>query len=69
MAGAWERARILITVKTYPELSTKYRETSCVAGIRLDRGALEHVRLLMGTIRAPEWNPPTPLRARIAAAS
>ncbi|WP_406839238.1 hypothetical protein ACICHK_29625 [Streptomyces sp. AHU1] len=45
MAGAWERARILITVKTYPELSTKYRETSCVAGIRLDRGAPEHIRL------------------------
>ncbi|MFC8589029.1 hypothetical protein ACFUGD_31365 [Streptomyces sp. NPDC057217] len=45
MAGAWERARILITVKTYPELSTKYRETSCVAGIRLDRGTPEHVRL------------------------
>ncbi len=45
MPGSWQRARIMITVKTYPELSTKYRETSCVAGIRLDRGAPEHVRL------------------------
>ncbi|MFF4988027.1 hypothetical protein ACFY19_12610 [Streptosporangium saharense] len=35
----------MITVKTYPELSSKYRETSCVAGIRLDRGKPQHVRL------------------------
>ncbi|MFH9229009.1 hypothetical protein [Streptomyces lydicus] len=35
----------MITVKTYPELSTKYRETSCVAGIRLDLEAPRHVRL------------------------
>ncbi|MFI6008657.1 hypothetical protein ACIBAG_07475 [Streptomyces sp. NPDC051243] len=35
----------MITVKTYPELSNKYRETSCVAGIRLDQGAPQHVRL------------------------
>ncbi|MEV0301344.1 hypothetical protein [Streptomyces prasinus] len=35
----------MITVKTYPELSTKYHETSCVAGIRLDQGAPQHVRL------------------------
>ncbi|MEO3752644.1 hypothetical protein [Streptomyces sp. B6B3] len=35
----------MITVKTYPELSNKYRETSCVAGIRLDDGAPRHVRL------------------------
>ncbi|MFI0243154.1 hypothetical protein [Streptomyces sp. NPDC016845] len=35
----------MITVKTYPELSAKYRETSCVAGIRLDRDSPEHVRL------------------------
>jgi hypothetical protein len=45
VAGAWQRARIMITVKTYPELSTKYRETSCVAGIRLDSASPEHVRL------------------------
>ncbi|MFE5513869.1 hypothetical protein ACFQ9J_25390 [Streptomyces sp. NPDC056529] len=35
----------MITVKTYPELSSKYRETSCVAGIRLDQGTPQHVRL------------------------
>ncbi|MYZ37116.1 hypothetical protein GT002_18950 [Streptomyces sp. SID4917] len=35
----------MITVKTYPELSNKYRETSCVAGIRLDQGEPQHVRL------------------------
>lgn len=43
--GERQRARIMITVKTYPELSNKYRETSCVAGIRLDQGAPRHVRL------------------------
>jgi hypothetical protein len=45
MTQGWQRARILITVKTYPEVSKKYRETSCVAGIRLDQGAPKHVRL------------------------
>lgn len=45
MAGAWQRARIMITVKTYPELSTRYHETSCVASIRLDQGEPQHVRL------------------------
>ncbi|MFC6065961.1 hypothetical protein [Streptomyces ochraceiscleroticus] len=40
-----QRARIMVTVKTYPELSKKYRETSCVAGVRLDDGAPRHVRL------------------------
>ncbi|SCD35727.1 hypothetical protein GA0115239_100945 [Streptomyces sp. BpilaLS-43] len=43
--GRRQRARIMITVKTYPELSSKYRETSCVAGIRLDQGEPQHVRL------------------------
>lgn len=43
--GKRQRARIMITVKTYPELSNKYRETSCVAGIRLDQGEPHHVRL------------------------
>lgn len=43
--GKRQRARIMITVKTYPELSSRYRETSCVAGIRLDQGAPRHVRL------------------------
>lgn len=44
-SGHRQRARIMITVKTYPELSNKYRETSCVAGVRLDRGTPQHVRL------------------------
>lgn len=41
----WERARILITVKTYPDVSHKYLETCCVAGIRLDCDPVRHVRL------------------------
>ncbi|WP_326647241.1 hypothetical protein [Streptomyces sp. NBC_01750] len=45
MAGKRQRARIMITVKTYPELSAKYRETSCVAGIRLDLDTPRQVRL------------------------
>ncbi|MFK0173988.1 hypothetical protein ACIQU5_34945 [Streptomyces sp. NPDC090306] len=45
MVGASQRARIMITVKTYPELSAKYHETNCVAGIRLDQGPPHHVRL------------------------
>ncbi|MGW4032406.1 hypothetical protein ACWEFL_24370 [Streptomyces sp. NPDC004838] len=43
--GKRQRARILITVKTYPEPSNKYRETSCVADIRLDQDEPQHVRL------------------------
>lgn len=31
-----DRERILITVKTYPTLSTKYGETVCTAGVRPD---------------------------------
>ena len=38
-------ARILITVKTYPSPSYRYGETTCVAGVRLDRGQPEWVRL------------------------
>ena len=44
-ASGWERARILITVKTYPDVSHKYLETCCVAGIRLDTDPVRHVRL------------------------
>ncbi|WP_327066436.1 hypothetical protein [Kitasatospora sp. NBC_01302] len=44
-ASGWERARILITVKTYPDVSHKYLETCCVAGIRLDTDQLRLVRL------------------------
>lgn len=38
-------ARVMVTVKTYPSPSDKYGETVCVAGVRLDRGAPEWVRL------------------------
>ena len=31
-----ERERILITVKTYPTLSSKYDEVVCTAGVRSD---------------------------------
>ncbi len=41
----YERARVLITVKTYPNPSSKYDETVCVAGVRLDRGQPEWIRL------------------------
>ncbi|WP_235434809.1 hypothetical protein [Mycobacterium heckeshornense] len=41
----YERARILITVKTYPNPSLKYDETVCVAGVRIDRGVPEWIRL------------------------
>lgn len=34
MAG--EKQRVLVTVKTYPTLSTKYGETVCTAGVRED---------------------------------
>src|SRR6267378_7849905 len=41
----YQRAQVLITVKTYPNPSSKYDETVCVAGVRLDRGAPEWIRL------------------------
>ena len=31
-----ERRKILIATKTYPSISTKYRETVCTAGVLLD---------------------------------
>lgn len=33
--GSWDEEDVLVTVKAYPNPSAKYRETSCVAGIRL----------------------------------
>lgn len=41
----YQRAQVLITVKTYPNPSKKYEETVCVAGVRLDRGVPEWIRL------------------------
>lgn len=43
--GAWVRMRVLVTVKAYPSISTKYGEAICVAGIRLDTPEPEWVRL------------------------
>jgi len=40
-----ETATVMITVKTYPNPSDKYLETVCVAGVRLDRGRPEWIRL------------------------
>jgi len=34
MSTQYERAQVLILAKTYPELSRKYAETVCTAGIR-----------------------------------
>lgn len=40
-----ETARVLITVKASPQPSKKYGDTVCVAGIRIDGGRTEWVRL------------------------
>lgn len=40
MSGSWEEKDILITVKTYPEYSTKYTETVCTCGILKDTGQM-----------------------------
>ncbi|BBX06750.1 hypothetical protein [Mycolicibacterium aichiense] len=40
-----ESAEVIITVKTYPNPSETYGETVCVAGVRLDRGGPEWIRL------------------------
>ena len=36
---------MVVTVKAYPSVSTKYRETVCVAGVRTDTPSPEWVRL------------------------
>jgi len=40
LSGRWEEKDILITVKTYPEYSTKYTETVCTCGILADTGQM-----------------------------
>ena len=40
-----ETATVMVTVKTYPNPSETYVETVCVAGVRLDRGEPERIRL------------------------
>ena len=36
VSTTYEKARILITVKTRPEPSKSYGETVCIAGLRID---------------------------------
>jgi len=43
--GAYETLRVLVTVKAYPSLSSRYGEAICVAGVRLDTPEPEWVRL------------------------
>lgn len=45
MAILGESVRVLITVKTSPQPSTKYGDTVCVAGIRIDGGRHDWIRL------------------------
>ena len=42
-----ERRKILIATKTYPSISTKYKETVCTAGLLLDNNEkpLEWIRI------------------------
>lgn len=40
-----ETAEVLVTVKAYPQLSNKHGEVVCVAGVRLDQGQPEWIRL------------------------
>ncbi|MBX3194732.1 MAG: hypothetical protein KF727_06485 [Microbacteriaceae bacterium] len=40
-----ETARVLITVKASPQPSAKYGDTVCVAGIRVDKGRADWIRL------------------------
>jgi hypothetical protein len=37
MSVGWERRRVLVTVKAYPQLGRKVGESVCVAGVDLDR--------------------------------
>lgn len=42
---AFEWAKVLVTVKTYPTPSQRHIETVCVAGVRIDTPAPEWIRL------------------------
>src|SRR4051794_12186087 len=41
----WIWMDILVTVKAYPSISTKYGEAVCVAGVRIDTPGPEWIRL------------------------
>jgi hypothetical protein len=50
----WETKTVLITVKTYPNPSTKYIETVCCAGVDINSG--QWVRLYPIPFRYLEYN-------------
>lgn len=66
----WREERVLITVKTYPQPSTKDVEVVCTAGIREAGGFIRlfpiPFRFLENSQRFPKW---TWIRAKIAKAS
>lgn len=53
-----ERRKILIATKTYPSISTKYKETVCTAGILLDENEqpLQWIRIYPIRFRALEFD-------------
>lgn len=53
---ALDVATVLVTVKTYPSPSDRYGESVCVAGVRLDRGVPEWVRLYPMKFRLVDYD-------------
>jgi len=50
-----EQARVLVTVKAYPQPSRSYGETVCVAGVRVDGGVPRWIRLYPVSYRELEF--------------
>ena len=50
-----ERIELLVTVKAYPAVSTKYDEAVCIAGVRTDLERPEWVRLFPVEFRELPW--------------
>ena len=50
-----ERISLLVTVKAYPAVSTKYGEAVCIAGVRTDLERPEWVRLFPVEYRELPW--------------
>lgn len=51
-----ETAEVIVTVKTYPNPSETYGENVCVAGVRLDRGRPEWIRLYPAKFRNADFD-------------
>jgi hypothetical protein len=49
----WKKKKVLVTVKAYPEKSTKYGETVCVAGITEDNEFIRLYPVLFDYFRGP----------------